>query len=164
MDVAEMKTPLVTTTPQRLRAIRASIWYSYGKIAQRRKPPVTLAELIELRRNVAEAENVHKQVADFFEDTADYDKDPDRFLKIAKLRVVGANAVETAESGEYELTVDDLYIVWFAKILGNWKAMISTNQPGDGLYFEVTYNGEKNQTYVDIYKKSANHMFDHNHF
>jgi hypothetical protein len=99
-----------------------------------------------------------------FEDTSEYHLDNDRFLREAKQYVVGANAVETSESGEYELTVDDLYIVWFSKTLKNWKALISTSISDDGLYFEVTHNGEKNQTYVDIYKKTANHVFDHNHF
>jgi len=112
----------------------------------------------------AELSALHKAEKTLFEDTSDYGKDNDRFLKEAKLYVVGANAVETAESGEYELTVDDLYIVWFSKTLKNWKALISTSIAGDGLYFEVTRNGEKNQTYVDIYKKQTNHLFDHNHF
>jgi hypothetical protein len=96
-----------------------------------------------------------------FEDTSDYEKDPDRFLKEAKLFVVGANAVETAESGEQELRVEDLYIVWFSKTLQNWKALVSTTVSGDGLYFEVTHNGTKEETYVDIYKKQVNHVFSH---
>lgn len=100
----------------------------------------------------------------FPEDTSDYDKDNDRFLQYAKQYVVGANAAETAETGEQELTVDDLYIVWFSKTLQNWKALISTTVPGDGLYFEVTHNGDKEETYVDIYKKTANHCFSHHNF
>lgn len=107
---------------------------------------------------------IHMSHADFHEDTSGYSLNNDRFLREAKQFVVGANAVETAESGEHELSVDELYIVWFSKTLKNWKALISTSIPGDGLYFEVTHNGEKNQTYVDIYKKTANHQFDHNHF
>lgn len=103
----------------------------------------------------------HTENVPHFEDTGDYSKDPDRFLQYAKQFVVGANAVETAETEEYELTVEDLYIVWFAKTLGNWKALISTSIPGDGLYFEVTHNGEKEETYVDIYKKVNNHVFSH---
>jgi hypothetical protein len=101
-------------------------------------------------------------MAELPEDTTEYDLNPDRFLIHAKQFVVGANAVETAETGEEELTVEQLYIVWFAKVLGNWKALISTTVPGDGLYFEVTHSGEKNETYVDIYRKSANHLFSHN--
>lgn len=96
-----------------------------------------------------------------FEDTSGYSKYPNRFMQAALQFVVGANAVETSESGEYELTVEDLYIVWWSYIVGNWKALISTTVPGDGLYFEVTHDHTKEETYVDIYKKQANHVFSH---
>lgn len=99
-----------------------------------------------------------------FEDTSDYDKDPDRFLKHAKQFVVGAHAVETAETGDPELTIDELYIVWFSKTLQNWKALISTTRSGDGLYFEVTHNGDKLETYVDTYYKGSNQVFSHHDF
>lgn len=92
------------------------------------------------------------------------DNDNDRFLKEAKLAVVGAHAVETAETEEQELTIDDLYIVWFAKVLQNWKALVSTSISGDGLYFEVTYNGDRLETYVDTYRKANNQSFSHHDF
>jgi len=50
---------------------------------------------------------------------------------------------------------DDVYVVWFCYILGGWKALISTTLP-DGMYYEVTYNKEKAETYVDAYKKFHN--------
>jgi hypothetical protein len=50
---------------------------------------------------------------------------------------------------------DDVYIVWFCKTLQNWKALISTNLP-DGMYYEVTYDGDRKQTYIDAYKKFRN--------
>lgn len=50
---------------------------------------------------------------------------------------------------------DEVYVVWFAKTLQNWKALISTTLP-DGMYYEVTYNGDKKETYLDAYKKFAN--------
>ena len=53
------------------------------------------------------------------------------------------------------LTEDDVYIVWFSKTLQNWKALVSTNI-SDGMYYEVTYNGDKKETYLDIYKKWEN--------
>lgn len=49
----------------------------------------------------------------------------------------------------------ELYVVWFAKILKNWKALVSTTLE-DGMYYEVTYNGEKRETYLDAYKKVVN--------
>lgn len=53
------------------------------------------------------------------------------------------------------ITVKDVYVVWFCKALQNWKALLSTNAP-DGVYYEVTHNGDKNETYVDVYKKWEN--------
>jgi hypothetical protein len=51
--------------------------------------------------------------------------------------------------------IDDVYCVWFAKTLQNWKALVSTTLP-DGMYYEVTYNGDKKETYIDAYKKFDN--------
>ena len=52
-------------------------------------------------------------------------------------------------------TLDNIYIVWFCKTLQNWKALVSTTIP-DGMYYEVTHNGDINETYVDVYKKWEN--------
>jgi len=46
----------------------------------------------------------------------------------------------------------DVYIVWFCYILGGWKALVSTTLP-DGMYYEVTYNKDREETYIDAYKK-----------
>ena len=54
-----------------------------------------------------------------------------------------------------KITTDDVYVVWFCKTLQNWKAMVSTNV-SDGMYYEVTHNGDKEETYVDVYKKWDN--------
>lgn len=53
------------------------------------------------------------------------------------------------------ITVDDVFVVWFCKTLQNWKALVSTTVP-DGMYYEVTHNGDKGETYVDAYKKWDN--------
>ena len=50
---------------------------------------------------------------------------------------------------------DEVYVVWFAKTLGCWKALVSTTLP-DGMYYEVTYNGDRKESYVDAYKKFDN--------
>ncbi len=52
-------------------------------------------------------------------------------------------------------SIDNVYVVWFCKTLQNWKALLSTNLP-DGMYYEVTYDGDKNEMYVDCYKKWEN--------
>ena len=51
--------------------------------------------------------------------------------------------------------LEDVYVVWFAYTLKNWKCLISTTLP-DGMYYEVTYNGDKGETYLDAYKKFDN--------
>lgn len=50
---------------------------------------------------------------------------------------------------------DDVYVVWLCKALNNNKALLVTDLP-DGMYYEVTYNGAKNEAYVDAYKKQEN--------
>lgn len=50
---------------------------------------------------------------------------------------------------------DDVYVVWFAYVLGGWKALVSTNLP-DAMYYEVTYDRMALSTYIDAYKKWDN--------
>lgn len=52
---------------------------------------------------------------------------------------------------------NDVYIVWQCKTLQNWKALAATWMP-DGLYFEITYNGDKGELYLDAYRKEANEV------
>ena len=54
-----------------------------------------------------------------------------------------------------KITEDDVFIVWFCKTLQNWKALVSTTI-SDGMYYEVTHNGDKGETYLDAYKKWEN--------
>ena len=64
------------------------------------------------------------------------------------------NHVDVAD--EKKLTMDDVFVVWFAKTLQNWKCLVSTTV-SDGMYYEVTHNGDKNENYVDVYKKWENY-------
>ena len=59
------------------------------------------------------------------------------------------------KTDDFELTEKDVYVVWFCKTLQNWKALLSTTVP-DGMYYEVTYNGDKKESYIDAYKKFDN--------
>ena len=49
----------------------------------------------------------------------------------------------------------EVFTVWGCKILQNWKFLISSTIP-DGMYYEMTYNGDKNEWYLDAYKKFEN--------
>lgn len=69
----------------------------------------------------------------------------------------------------YETKPDDFYVVWKCKTLQNWKAVVSTdiskyNLRTDigaydlqcGYLWEITYNGDKKEYYIDRYQKSSN--------
>ena len=53
------------------------------------------------------------------------------------------------------ITEDDVFIVWMCKTLQNSKALASTTL-FDGMYYELTFNGNKQELYVDAYKKWQN--------
>ncbi len=59
---------------------------------------------------------------------------------------------------DYHNTIPNtVYIVWFAYILGGWKALVSTSVE-DGRYHEVTHNVAKGETYHDVYEKQYNEV------
>ena len=50
-----------------------------------------------------------------------------------------------------------VFTVWKVKVLQNWKYLISSTLP-DGMYYELTYNGDKAVWYLDAYKKFENRV------
>lgn len=50
-----------------------------------------------------------------------------------------------------------VFTVWKAKVLQNWKYLLSSTLP-DGMYYELTYNGDKKEWYLDAYKKFENQV------
>ena len=54
-----------------------------------------------------------------------------------------------------EKPIYEIYTVWYCKTLQNHKALMSTSL-FDGMYYEVTYNGDKREMYLDAYKKFEN--------
>lgn len=81
-------------------------------------------------------------------------KKTDFMTKAKQLVVDYFNEHADVTSGK-KLTLENVFIVWFSKTLQNWKALVSTDVP-DGMYYEITHNGDKNETYVDVYKKWDN--------
>jgi hypothetical protein len=63
------------------------------------------------------------------------------------------------KSDNVEITEDDVYVVWSCKILQNNKALLSTTLR-DGMYYELTYNGDKKELYLDAYKKFENRCIE----
>ena len=78
--------------------------------------------------------------------------DNDFMMKMAKCAVA---AWYNMHNGPRKIKPEDVYVVWFCKTLQNWKALCSTDIP-DGMYYEVTYDGDKDVAYVDAYKKWDN--------
>lgn len=58
-----------------------------------------------------------------------------------------------------KITEDNVFIVWSCKTLQNNKAMVSTTI-SDGMYYELTYNGDKGELYLDAYKKWENKAYN----
>lgn len=56
----------------------------------------------------------------------------------------------------------DVYIVWKCKTLQNWKYLLSSTL-SDGMYYELTYNGDKHEWYLDAYRKVENQVITENH-
>jgi len=51
----------------------------------------------------------------------------------------------------------EVFTVWKSKVLQNWKYLISSTL-FDGMYYELTYNGDKHEWYLDAYKKFENRV------
>lgn len=84
------------------------------------------------------------------------------FLNICKEKVAEYfNHKKDASDSIRNLTVDDVFVVWYSKTLQNHKALLSTPVP-DGMYYEMTFNGNKKELYMDAYKKWENKKFNMN--
>lgn len=71
---------------------------------------------------------------------------------------IAIRIVENYIDGDGEwLETYETYIVWKCKTLQNWKYLISTNRM-DGMYYELTYNGDKDEWYLDAYRKMDNRV------
>lgn len=80
---------------------------------------------------------------------------------VAARNMVYAFVKDRLEKTDTHVTfgIDEVYVVWFTYILGNWKALVSTTLP-DGMYYEVTCNTQAGEVYIDAYKKFSNDKFE----
>ena len=83
----------------------------------------------------------------------------DEFLRICKAKVAEYTNAHMDKTDGTQIITDDVYAVWFCKTLQNNKALLSTTV-SDGMYYELTYNGDKGELYMDAYKKFQNVCFD----
>ena len=79
----------------------------------------------------------------------------DKFLKLCKEIVVKYFNEHVEKTDNKAITEEDVFVVWSCKTLQNNKALLSTTV-SDGMYYEITHNGDKQEIYVDAYKKWEN--------
>jgi hypothetical protein len=77
------------------------------------------------------------------------------FVDLVKKTVAGYANRHLDKNDGKQITEDDVFIVWMCKTLQNSKALASTTL-FDGMYYELTFNGNKGELYVDAYKKWEN--------
>lgn len=78
-----------------------------------------------------------------------------KFLKLCKETIVKYFNDHIDKTDNKKITESDVFVVWLCKALQNNKALLSTTV-SDGMYYEITYNGDKQEAYVDAYKKWEN--------
>lgn len=81
--------------------------------------------------------------------------DSKKFVDICKEAVIAYANENFEKTDQSQITEEDVFVVWSCKTLQNNKALLSTTV-SDGMYYELTYNGDKSEVYLDAYKKWEN--------
>ena len=81
------------------------------------------------------------------------------FMEICKEIVRDYANEHLDKTDNVQITIDNVFVVWQCKTLQNNKALLSTTLY-DGMYYELTYNGDKKELYLDAYKKFENKCFN----
>ena len=81
------------------------------------------------------------------------------FIELCKKVVTDYFNTHKDKTDNAEISVDNVFVVWSCKTLQNNKVLLSTTVP-DGMYYEITYNGDKKELYFDAYKKWENMCID----
>lgn len=77
------------------------------------------------------------------------------YIQTARMLVAQYFNERAEKTDNVTMNIDDTYVVWFCYVLGGWKALVSTVL-SDGMYYEVTHNVMRGETYLDAYKKFDN--------
>lgn len=85
----------------------------------------------------------------------------EEFVALCKKHVVNYFNENADKTDQKQISENDVFVVWSCKTLQNNKTLLSTNVP-DGMYYELTYNGDKHELYFDSYKKWENICFQVN--
>lgn len=77
----------------------------------------------------------------------------DEFIRKAKTSIMRDFYENVPDIEEKEVL-----LIWFCKTIQNWKAIFTTIF-SDGKIFEVTYNGDKDEMYIDEYIKNKKKIY-----
>ena len=90
--------------------------------------------------------------AKFSPGNAAFEVDSDRWMMVAKT-LVAANYNQHHDIEKTDpLEPEDFYIIWFTKVITNWKAILGTAEIR-GLLWVVTFNGLKHDAFIEVYRK-----------
>ena len=78
-----------------------------------------------------------------------------KFFELVKKTVADYTNEHLDKTDGKQIGTEDVFVVWYCKTLQNWKALASTTM-FDGMYYEITINGDKQELYLDAYKKFEN--------
>lgn len=84
-----------------------------------------------------------------------------QFINLCKEEIKNYANKRLDKTDGVQITENDVFIVWICKTLQNNKALALTTL-NDGMYYEITHNGDKNETYINCYKKWENYVINHN--
>ena len=73
------------------------------------------------------------------------------FEKEAKAQLVSA----ILQAYDEAYTAEQIYMVWFSRILGHMKGMF-IDRGNNNRYYEVTYHSKEDEMYIDMYEKKKN--------
>lgn len=87
----------------------------------------------------------------------------EQFLELIKRKVAIHESLRPDFDAVFAEKIDikDVFIVWSCKTLQNSKALLSMPHKG-AYYYEFTLNGDKNEVYMDVYKKIINKVLPTN--
>ena len=85
--------------------------------------------------------------------------DSEKFILKCKELVAAYTNNHVDKSDNVTVSPENVFVVWNCKTLQNNKALLSTTL-FDGMYYEITFNGDKKELYFDAYKKWENIKYD----
>lgn len=84
--------------------------------------------------------------------------DSKKFIAICVEAVIAYVNENFEKTDHSQISEEDVFVVWSCKTLQNNKALLSTTV-SDGMYYELTYNGDKSEVYLDAYKKMGKQVY-----